>query len=308
MPCIPTLHTLTHVRAHLCPHAFLSCLLAVAAPPGISNAVGLALAQANLAAKFNEDGFTVSDNFTYVICGDGCLQEGVSSEACSLAGHLGLGKLIVLYDDNKITIDGTPLRLVAVWCPVKCNDLHSNRKRSGTRACCRVNCLVLSLSVFVLRSCDTCACLCVVLLFVVWTRPASCHTGSTDLSFTEDVLARYEAYGWHTLTVEGGDSDTTAIAEAVAAARAVTDKPSLIKIRCGTLVCCAAASLVLLCVCAVLCCAVVVFVLVSCLCFRFLTRCCCVLFAAAPSSASDRRSKAPTRCMVPLWATKTSLP
>ena len=94
------------MRAHLCPHAFLSCLLAVAAPPGISNAVGLALAQANLAAKFNEDGFTVSDNFTYVICGDGCLQEGVSSEACSLAGHLGLGKLIVLYDDNKITIDG----------------------------------------------------------------------------------------------------------------------------------------------------------------------------------------------------------
>ena len=76
---------------------------------GITNAVGLAIAQAHLAAEFNEEGFPVSDNFTYVICGDGCLQEGISSEASSLAGHLGLGKLIVLYDDNLITIDGE-------WC------------------------------------------------------------------------------------------------------------------------------------------------------------------------------------------------
>lgn len=73
---------------------------------GISNAVGLAIAEKHLAAEFNKDGFEVVDHYTYVICGDGCLQEGVSSEASSLAGHLGLGKLIVLYDDNKITIDG----------------------------------------------------------------------------------------------------------------------------------------------------------------------------------------------------------
>jgi transketolase len=73
---------------------------------GISNAVGLAIAETHLAATFNKEGFPVVDHFTYVICGDGCLQEGVSSEASSLAGHLGLGKLIVLYDDNLITIDG----------------------------------------------------------------------------------------------------------------------------------------------------------------------------------------------------------
>lgn len=58
---------------------------------GISNAVGLAIAEKHLAAHFNKDGFPIVDHFTYVICGDGCLQEGISSEACSLAGHLGLG-------------------------------------------------------------------------------------------------------------------------------------------------------------------------------------------------------------------------
>ncbi len=74
---------------------------------GICNAVGMALAESHLGAVFNKPGFApIVDNFTYVICGDGCLQEGVSGEASSLAGHLGLGKLIVLYDDNKITIDG----------------------------------------------------------------------------------------------------------------------------------------------------------------------------------------------------------
>lgn len=74
---------------------------------GISNAVGMAIAEAHLAAKFNRPGFSVLDHYTYVIASDGDLMEGVASEACSLAGHLGLGKLIVLYDDNHITIDGT---------------------------------------------------------------------------------------------------------------------------------------------------------------------------------------------------------
>ena len=73
---------------------------------GIANAVGMALAEKYLAAHFNREGFPVVDYRVYVIAGDGCLQEGVSSEACSLAGHLGLDNLIVLYDDNRITIDG----------------------------------------------------------------------------------------------------------------------------------------------------------------------------------------------------------
>ena len=76
---------------------------------GVSNAVGLAIAEAHLAATFNKPGFTIFDNFTFVIVGDGCLQEGVSSEALSLAGHLGLDKLIVLYDDNHVSIDGWEL-------------------------------------------------------------------------------------------------------------------------------------------------------------------------------------------------------
>ena len=73
---------------------------------GITNAVGLAIGERHMAATFNTPDYNVFDHFTYVICGDGCLQEGISSEASSLAGHLGLGKLIVLYDDNEITIDG----------------------------------------------------------------------------------------------------------------------------------------------------------------------------------------------------------
>jgi transketolase len=64
---------------------------------GIANAVGLAMAEAHMAATFNRPSFKLFDNYTYVFCGDGCLQEGVSSEASSLAGHLGLGKLILLY-------------------------------------------------------------------------------------------------------------------------------------------------------------------------------------------------------------------
>jgi transketolase len=129
---------------------------------GISNAVGLAIAEAHLAARFNQNGLApLVDHSTYVICGDGCLQEGVSSEACSLAGHLKLGKLIVLYDDNDITIDG-----------------------------------------------------------------------GTNLSFTEDVAKRFESYGWHVQTVADGNStDTSSLESAVAAARAVTDKPSIIKVK-----------------------------------------------------------------------------
>ncbi len=73
---------------------------------GISNAVGMAVAEKYLAEYFNRDGFDVIDYNIYVIAGDGCLEEGVSSEACSLAGHLGLDNLIVVYDDNRITIDG----------------------------------------------------------------------------------------------------------------------------------------------------------------------------------------------------------
>jgi transketolase len=126
---------------------------------GIANAVGLAIAEAHLAAKFNRPGCTLVDHYTYVIMGDGCNQEGVASEACSLAGHLGLGKLIALYDDNHITIDG-----------------------------------------------------------------------DTSVSFTEDVLKRYEAYGWHVQHVADGNNDVAAIVRAIEAAKAVTDRPSLIKV------------------------------------------------------------------------------
>ena len=73
---------------------------------GVANAVGMAIAESHLAAKFNREGYPVVDHYTYVLIGDGCLQEGIEQEAASLAGTLKLGKLIMLYDKNNITIEG----------------------------------------------------------------------------------------------------------------------------------------------------------------------------------------------------------
>jgi transketolase len=126
---------------------------------GISNAVGMAAAEAHLAARYNRPGFPLIDHCTYVIASDGDLMEGVGSEAASLAGHLGLGKLIVLYDDNKISL-----------------------------------------------------------------------SGSTALCFTEDVPARFAAYGWNVLTVADGN-DVPSVAKALADARAQSAKPTLIRVR-----------------------------------------------------------------------------
>ncbi len=105
---------------------------------GLANAVGMALAERLLAAEFNRPGFPLVDHFTYVFCGDGCLMEGLSHEACSLAGTLRLGKLIVLYDDNGISIDGrtegwftddTPARFTAYgWHVVPNIDGHDGEQ------------------------------------------------------------------------------------------------------------------------------------------------------------------------------------
>jgi len=126
---------------------------------GISNAVGLASAEAHLSAVYNKPGMTLIDHYTYTIAGDGCMQEGITHEACAYAGHMGLGKLIAFYDDNGITIDGR-----------------------------------------------------------------------TDLSFTEDVCKRFEAYGWQVLTVTDGNTDVAAIRKAIEEAKACTDRPTLIKV------------------------------------------------------------------------------
>ena len=125
---------------------------------GISNAVGMAIAERKLAARFNRPDFGIVDHFTFVMAGDGDMMEGVSHEACSLAGHLKLGKLIMLYDDNHISIDGP-----------------------------------------------------------------------TDLSFTEDRLARFAAYGWHVQQVDG--HDTREVHAAIIAAEAETTRPSIIACR-----------------------------------------------------------------------------
>jgi transketolase len=124
---------------------------------GFAAGVGMALAERFLAATYNRPGHEVVDHWTYGICSDGDLMEGVASEAASLAGHLGLGKLVYLYDDNKISIDG-----------------------------------------------------------------------STDLAFTEDVAARFAAYGWHVQKIDGHDA--AAVAKALVAARADA-RPSLVCCR-----------------------------------------------------------------------------
>jgi len=125
---------------------------------GFSNVVGMAMAETHLAARFNRGDFKVVDHMTFGICSDGDLEEGISSEAASLAGHLALGKLVMLYDDNSITIEG-----------------------------------------------------------------------KTELAFSEDVPMRFEAYGWHTLTVNG--HDPIAVHQAILAAIAETGRPSLISCK-----------------------------------------------------------------------------
>ncbi len=125
---------------------------------GLSNAVGMALAESWLVEQYNRPGFEIVDHRTYVIASDGDLMEGVSHEACSLAGHLGLHKLIVYYDDNHISIDG-----------------------------------------------------------------------STDLTFSEDVLARFESYGWFTQRIDGHDPQ--AVIVATEAARTQSERPSIIACR-----------------------------------------------------------------------------
>ena len=127
---------------------------------GVAQAVGLAVAEAHLAATFNKPDAKIVDHFTYFFMSDGCAQEGVAAEASSLAGHLRLGKLIGFYDDNKISIDG-----------------------------------------------------------------------DTDLSFSEDVGKRYEAYGWQVLHVANGNEDLAGLARAIEQARSDLSRPSLIIFR-----------------------------------------------------------------------------
>ena len=126
---------------------------------GIANAVGMAMGEAHLAARYNRPGHDVFNHFTYVIAGDGDMMEGVQAEAASLAGHLQLGKLIVLYDSNRVTL-----------------------------------------------------------------------SGSTGITFMEDVAARYRAYGWHVQHVDDGN-DLAALTRAVEAAKEARTQPSLVIVK-----------------------------------------------------------------------------
>lgn len=83
---------------------------------GVGNGVGMAIAQSHLAARYNKDGYSLFDNHTYVFCGDGCMQEGVACEAVSLAGHLKLKNLIIIYDDNKVGGTNKPASRSSVPC------------------------------------------------------------------------------------------------------------------------------------------------------------------------------------------------
>lgn len=116
---------------------------------GLANAVGMALAEKVLAAQFNQDGLSIVDHHTYVFLGDGCLMEGISHEVCSLAGTLGLGKLICLYDDNNISIDGnvqgwfadnTPARFEAYgWHVIRDVDGHNGEAVNQAVAAAKAN-------------------------------------------------------------------------------------------------------------------------------------------------------------------------
>lgn len=126
---------------------------------GMAMAVGMAMAEAHLAAKFNKEGYPVVDHYTFALGGDGCMMEGISSEAFSMAGTLGLSKLIVIYDSNDISIEG-----------------------------------------------------------------------NTNITFTEDVAKRMEAFGFQTLYVEDG-TDLAAIGAAIEAAKADKERPSFITVK-----------------------------------------------------------------------------
>lgn len=148
------------------------------------------MAEEHTAAVFNKPGYELVNNYTYCIFGDGCAMEGVASEAASTAGHLKLGKLICLYDDNHISIG-------------KANHACSTLKIP--------NFIQLSVTDWY--------------FWFPWFTD-----GDTKVAFTEDVLKRFEAYGWHTDWVKDGDHDLQGIEDAIRRAQQVTDKPSVIKV------------------------------------------------------------------------------